>query len=41
MGKKFATNFFLIFSYAQSKLTVSQIGPHGMFDSREGVNEED
>lgn len=41
-GKKVATMFFfLIFCYAQSKLIVNQLGPHGMFDSREGVNEED
>lgn len=33
--------FFLIFCYAQSTLIVNQLGPHGMFDSRESVNEED
>lgn len=40
-GKKLPLYFFLIFCYAQSKLIVNQLGPHGMFDSREGVNEED
>lgn len=33
--------FFPISSYTGSKLIVNQLGPHGMFDSRVGVNEED